>query len=722
EPLDSFARKTVEAICGRDDPTLVGPGGRRRKYDAAELLFAWLVEPERWERVPFIKAADPDLRSDALGLPLRDADGRRPAFVSPGEVDDNPRLDRYLSELQLRIEKEGKDFRQSELDREVERLAEAYGRYRRLTFDADRLKTMPRRFFNRIRTAGDACRKLITDGQCIQRIVKNKQVRDLTVELVECRKRLIALSHKGELSREKLEPAAADFRGTAEKLADLLAGDADKPLAGLAAELRREAVEMHLALYDNGDVLRLVPALNPAALEENRKQNDDAPPWLAFQALIVGSDELLRGYPRPRLEAARTALAEAKAAYLDAQSPNRPANFADAMNRFADSLRSLAEEIEPSRRRLPLQHRDEPLLDATAYPPPGATAAEVFYNRLDPFFWSWLAGLVSSLFLLSAAGRWRRPAFWSGAAALVVSLGLVIAGLGLRAYITGLAPLTGMFESVVVVAAFVYALGLWLALLPCVGMGGTADWADVPSAAKRSSVGEQILRRRLFALAGAIVGTLALALAYYAPASVMRRNIGAAVPILRDNFWLVVHVVTIMAGYASAAIALIIGNVALGYYLFGRYAGRRTPPACATLAGFIYSAVKITVLLLAAGTILGALWADVSWGRFWGWDPKEVWALVSLLVYLWFLHARRVGLSGDFGMALTAVLGATVILFNWYGVNFILGIGLHAYATGAGGQWQVTAAVALQWFFLLAAAGRYLMERGRSDMPQAMEN
>ena len=79
------------------------------------------------------------------------------------------------------------------------------------------------------------------------------------------------------------------------------------------------------------------------------------------------------------------------------------------------------------------------------------------------------------------------------------------------------------------------------------------------------------MQRRLFAVAGAIVSFTAAVLAYYAPATVMHRNIGAVTPILRDNFWLAVHVVTIMASYASAAIALILGNIALGYYLFGRY-------------------------------------------------------------------------------------------------------------------------------------------------------
>lgn len=218
---------------------------------------------------------------------------------------------------------------------------------------------------------------------------------------------------------------------------------------------------------------------------------------------------------------------------------------------------------------------------------------------------------------------------------------------------------------------------------------------------------EQVFQRRPFALAGAVVSFIAMALAYYAPASVMHQNIGSIAPILRDNFWLAVHVVTIMASYASAAIALILGNVALGYYLFGRYVGRRPPPACKTLAGFTYTAIKITVLLLAAGTILGALWADKAWGRFWAWDPKEVWALVSLLVYLGFLHARHIGWSGDFGMALMGVLGAGAILCTWYGVNFLMGSGMHSYGFGAGGQWQVGLAVTLQGLFVLAAGVRY---------------
>ncbi len=384
------------------------------------------------------------------------------------------------------------------------------------------------------------------------------------------------------------------------------------------------------------------------------------------------------------------------------------------MDRFAAAVRTLGEQIEPLRGELPIQHRDRELIAATAYPPPGSTDVEVFYNRFDPFFWSWVVSLAATLCLLSAVGAVRRPMFWLGVLLLVVAQAFTAAGLGLRGYVTGLVPLTGMFETVVFVALYAALLGLWFALLPLC-------WPSRPGPARPAVAArmDRVFERRLFAVAGAIVSFLAAVLAYYAPATVMHRNLGAVAPILRDNFWLAVHVVTIMTGYASAAIALILGNIALGYYLLGRYAagtaeggratelGRRPPEACALLAGFTYTAIQITVLLLMAGTILGALWADKAWGRFWAWDPKEVWALISLLAYLCFLHMRHIGWLGAFGMAMTAVLGASAVGFTWYGVNFLLGSGMHSYGSGAGGQWQVGTAAAIELLFLLAAGGRY---------------
>jgi cytochrome c biogenesis factor len=121
--------------------------------------------------------------------------------------------------------------------------------------------------------------------------------------------------------------------------------------------------------------------------------------------------------------------------------------------------------------------------------------------------------------------------------------------------------------------------------------------------------------------------------------------------------------------------------------------------------------MQVAVLLLAIGTILGAVWADEAWGRFWGWDPKEVWALISLLIYLAVLHGRYVGWIGHFGLAFGSVLGAASIVMAWYGVNFILRTGLHSYGSGGdSGKWWVVLVMVLNVIYALAALGRYLIE------------
>ena len=124
----------------------------------------------------------------------------------------------------------------------------------------------------------------------------------------------------------------------------------------------------------------------------------------------------------------------------------------------------------------------------------------------------------------------------------------------------------------------------------------------------------------------------------------------------------------------------------------------------------------VAVLLLIAGTILGALWADFAWGRFWGWDAKEVWSLITILAYLIILHGRYAGWAGNFGLAAGSVLGLTSIAMAWYGVNFVLSSGLHSYGGGgSGGQWTVIFGAVLNWLFLGAAAVRYNVETLLAD-------
>jgi ABC-type transport system involved in cytochrome c biogenesis permease subunit len=252
---------------------------------------------------------------------------------------------------------------------------------------------------------------------------------------------------------------------------------------------------------------------------------------------------------------------------------------------------------------------------------------------------------------------------------------------------------------------------------------------------------EQVYPRWPFALSATFAAFLGAFTAWWSP--VLNENIEPLQPVLRDNFWLLIHVLTIVSSYGAGALAWGLGNIALAYYLFGKYRdpvvrtnvaagfgpaggetgdiephlGRRPPEACAHLAGYTYKAVQVAVMLLITGTILGGLWADVSWGRFWGWDPKEVWALISGLVYLAILHGRYAGLFGNFGLAIGSVLGASAIMFSWYGVNFVLGAGLHAYGFGTGGQLEVGAVVLLNWAFALAATIRYYCQTALAASP-----
>jgi ABC-type transport system involved in cytochrome c biogenesis permease subunit len=184
---------------------------------------------------------------------------------------------------------------------------------------------------------------------------------------------------------------------------------------------------------------------------------------------------------------------------------------------------------------------------------------------------------------------------------------------------------------------------------------------------------------------------------------ILSNNIDPLVPVLRSNYWLTIHVLTITLSYAAFALAMGFAHIMLFRYL-------RDPEhaaADATMHFWLYRILQLGVLLLAAGTILGGVWANYSWGRFWGWDPKETWALITLLCYILVLHGRLAGWWADFGLIMGSVICFLSVVMAWYGVNFILGAGLHSYGFGVGGESYVMVAVALDLAFVAVAAVRY---------------
>ncbi len=219
---------------------------------------------------------------------------------------------------------------------------------------------------------------------------------------------------------------------------------------------------------------------------------------------------------------------------------------------------------------------------------------------------------------------------------------------------------------------------------------------------------------RFFAACAAAVATIALLIADNVP--IFDGSIAPLVPVLRDNMWLTIHVLTIMLGYAAFTLAMAMGHLNLGLYFFAP--GRAG--LLKTLSLFLYRALQVGTLFLAVGTMLGGVWASYSWGRFWGWDPKETWALIATLGYLAILHARFVGWIKDFGMAVGSLLGYLLVLMAWYGVNFVLGTGLHSYGFGSGGYWYVGGFVAFELLVITAALLRRRSEPGKHSLSPAV--
>ncbi|MEX1049846.1 MAG: cytochrome c biogenesis protein CcsA [Akkermansiaceae bacterium] len=196
------------------------------------------------------------------------------------------------------------------------------------------------------------------------------------------------------------------------------------------------------------------------------------------------------------------------------------------------------------------------------------------------------------------------------------------------------------------------------------------------------------MTRRRFALGIApILGTLLILLARRYEVGDAKDNMDPLVAVLDSNYWLVTHVITITLGYSAGILAAFL---AFGYLLMrGLGLDNGDREIRRSLSRAVYGMICLTLFLSLVGTVLGGVWANDSWGRFWGWDPKENGALLIVLWTLSILHARLGGYIKEWGLHLAAVFTAAVVTFSWWHVNF-LGVGLHNYGFTAGKNtiWQ----------------------------------
>ncbi len=308
-------------------------------------------------------------------------------------------------------------------------------------------------------------------------------------------------------------------------------------------------------------------------------------------------------------------------------------------------------------------------LSPSVYPAAETLRFEHRYMTLHPFRKAWIVYLCAILVLLLTALWMRKFGYRLTWLLVLIGLGFEIYGFACRILISGRPPVTNMYETVIWVS---FGAMLFAVIL------------------------EAIYRKRYFFYAGIPASILALIVADSQP-TILDAAINPLTAVLRNNMWLTIHVLTIVSSYAAFVLTAALGHIALTMSLWGkRYAGPATE-----VQFFIYRAMQIGVLLLAAGTILGGVWANYSWGRFWGWDPKETWALITLLCYLALLHGRLAGWWGGFGLAVGSVVCFLSVLMSWYGVNFVLGKGLHSYGFGTGGFSYVAAFALFEALFVV---------------------
>jgi len=330
-------------------------------------------------------------------------------------------------------------------------------------------------------------------------------------------------------------------------------------------------------------------------------------------------------------------------------------NFSHGAHQFRENLRGLSPSIYPQERQLRLEY---------------------FYNHFESFYRAiWCYGIALVILIAAHLRKRGRSLQNIGVAVALLGLAFQASGIIMRCMIAGRPPVTNMYESIIWVSFAVSVFGM------------------IFFARYRAPV---------YLLAALPVTLIALLLVHQMPIA-MPSSIDPLVPVLRDNFWLTVHVLTITLSYAAFALAMGFGHILLWRYARNPAAARADAP----MHFWLYRVLQLGVLLLAAGTILGGVWANYSWGRFWGWDPKETWALIALLCYILALHGRLAGWWTQFGLAVASVVCFLAVLMAWYGVNFVLGKGLHSYGFGIGGETYVAIFVLLDLLFVAFAIWRY---------------
>ncbi len=275
----------------------------------------------------------------------------------------------------------------------------------------------------------------------------------------------------------------------------------------------------------------------------------------------------------------------------------------------------------------------------------GVLSLEVFFNNAKPFSISFIFYLSAFLVVMASFMIWperlRRLAFGM----VLAGFAFHATGLGVRMFIMQRPPVTNLYESVIFVSLIACLFGLFL------------EWR---------------LKNTIGIIIAASMGTILhfMGMKFDAEGDTM----GMLVAVLDTNFWLATHVVTITIGYGCCLVGGVLGHIYLIQRLVKPGDTKRLSDLFRNMRGVVFVALLFAVI----GTILGGIWADQSWGRFWGWDPKENGALLIVLWLIFLIHGRLSGIVGELGFAAGMVCTNIIVAMAWFGVN-LLSVGLHSY-------------------------------------------
>ncbi len=503
----------------------------------------------------------------------------------------------------------------------------------------------------------------------------------------------------------------AEIAPSSQKIQELAQAAAEKP-----ADRRNVFERQVTALYERITVIgKLFHSVTPPGLRDYKLRMDNFPALVGV--VVPETEKLQRGEPYNEnvvREMSMMLQAFQSLQRLHAFYPIPPREQADKLENWSDAGTVVLNEvargaphaaldnwarISDAYHRIPedngvafnaevQRHRD--WLAGQGFGGLTKSKAESWFNHFGPFY-ACMVLYVSAFLLVLAAWLTRsdalREAAWKF---LVLTLVVHTIGLGLRIWLSGRPPVTNLYSSAVFIG--------WGALVFCLLL---ERW---------------FLKNGIGSATAALIGFATLLVAHHLSFDGDTMEVKQAV--LDSNFWLATHVVVVTLGYSATFLAGFLAIVwlflRLGKAEFFDMRSRKI------LTGSVYGIVCFALLFSFTGTVLGGIWGDQSWGRFWGWDPKENGALLIVLWNAIILHSRWGGMIRERGIMVLAMAGNIITAWSWFGTN-MLGIGLHSYGFMEAAFYALISFIGVQ--LLLMALVWFIPakeEKAKSDGPEKL--